>query len=119
MDELKILMITNKVTQKKFAEEIGISQQTLSNYLNGKTQPDFDLLIKFADYFNVSIDKMLGHKVKYFFDKSSLTQEQQKIFEKIKTLSDENCKRATDFIDGLLVAEQEKEQIIQNFKKGV
>ena len=118
MKELKILMVENKISQKELATHIGISQQTLSNYLNDKTQPDFEMLKSFAKFFHTTIDRILGYEVPYLIDKSTLTQAQQELFEKIKNLSDTNCKRASDFIDGILIAEEEKEEIVQKFKRG-
>lgn len=39
----------------------GIDQKTLSNYETGKTNPDSIALIKLADFFNVSIDYLIGY----------------------------------------------------------
>lgn len=47
-------------SQTKVAEFLNISQQSYSDYENGKTFPDPDTLIKIADFFHVSIDYLLG-----------------------------------------------------------
>ena len=39
----------------------GIDQKTLSNYETGKTNPDSIALIKLANFFNVSIDYLVGY----------------------------------------------------------
>ena len=39
----------------------GIDQKTLSNYETGKTCPDSISLIKLADFFNVSVDYLIGY----------------------------------------------------------
>lgn len=47
-------------TQEKIAEITGKTRQTVSQYVNGISEPGYDTLIKIADYFNVSIDYLLG-----------------------------------------------------------
>ena len=39
----------------------GIDQKTLANYETGKTNPDSIALIKLADFFNGSIDYLVGY----------------------------------------------------------
>lgn len=39
----------------------GIDQKTLSNYETGKTNPDSYALIRLAEFFNVTVDYLLGH----------------------------------------------------------
>ncbi len=43
------------------ANATGIDQKTLSNYETGKTNPDSYSLIKLADFFQVTIDYLLGY----------------------------------------------------------
>ena len=56
---LKDLRIDNDLTQKELADIFGISQQTLSDYEKGKYDLPNDLLIKYGDYFKVSVDYIL------------------------------------------------------------
>ena len=46
--------------QSGLAVAAGIDQRTISNYETGKTSPDAYALVKFADYFDVSIDYLVG-----------------------------------------------------------
>lgn len=48
------------LTQKKISEAIGISQQSYSDYENGRTFPDEMTLIKLANTLNISVDYLLG-----------------------------------------------------------
>ena len=43
-------------SQLKVAMDLSISREALSYYENGKRSPDVDMLVKFSEYFNVSID---------------------------------------------------------------
>ena len=42
------------------AEILGVSQQTISNYENSDIEPDIELLSRMADYFDTSIDYIVG-----------------------------------------------------------
>jgi len=59
-ERLKELRIDKEVSQKKVAEEIGISQSVYCDYENGKVEPTASIIIKLANYFNVSTDYLLG-----------------------------------------------------------
>jgi len=49
------------MTQKKLAEQLGISFQTVSKWERGLCCPDLMLLPRLADLFGVSVDNLLGH----------------------------------------------------------
>lgn len=38
---------------------MGVRQQTISLYVNGETQPNADVILRIAEYFNVSVDFLL------------------------------------------------------------
>ena len=48
------------LTQKKLADELNCSQQVYSNYELGQRDIPTDILIKLADFYQVSIDYILG-----------------------------------------------------------
>ena len=47
--------------QKDIAEIFNIEQATVSNWEKGKRIPDSDMLIKLANFFEVSVDYLLGN----------------------------------------------------------
>jgi transcriptional regulator with XRE-family HTH domain len=58
----------NGFTQKELAKIFNISEGTLAHYEQGLTPPNAAMLIKFADYFHVPVDYLLGrcqNKVEY------------------------------------------------------
>ena len=57
---LKKLKENNGVSNYKLAKSIGCSQSTIANWVEGKTLPDSETLLKIASYFNVSTDYLLG-----------------------------------------------------------
>ena len=46
-------------TQQKVAMDLNLSQNSISRYESGVREADYDLLVRFADYYNVSIDYIL------------------------------------------------------------
>lgn len=56
---LKELRISRGVSQLKLALDLNMNQNSISRYETGARQADYETLIAFADYFNVSIDYLL------------------------------------------------------------
>ncbi|GEN32024.1 transcriptional regulator with XRE-family HTH domain [Cerasibacillus quisquiliarum] len=50
------------LTQEQIAIELGIKRTTYTKYETGENLPDFKILIKLADLFNVTTDYLLGRK---------------------------------------------------------
>ncbi len=59
---LKEIRLKKKYSQLKVAMDLSISRETLSYYENGKRSPDLDTLVRFSQYFNVSIDYLIHGK---------------------------------------------------------
>ena len=60
MNRLRQLREELNLRQIDVAKATGIDQKTLSNYETGKTNPDSYSLIRLANFFNVSIDYIVG-----------------------------------------------------------
>ncbi len=63
-DILKELISEKGITQREFAAEINVAPSTIGNYVNYHREPDYATLIKIADYFDVSVDYLVGHTQK-------------------------------------------------------
>ena len=57
---LKELRKGKKISQLKLALDLNMNQNTISRYENMEREADYETLIKIADYFQVSIDYLLG-----------------------------------------------------------
>lgn len=55
-NRLRILRESIGISQAKFAEVIGSTQSSINRYENGQATPTVELLRKYADYFDVSMD---------------------------------------------------------------
>ncbi|MBP3930923.1 MAG: helix-turn-helix domain-containing protein [Peptostreptococcaceae bacterium] len=60
--KLKKLRMDNNVSAYKLCEDLHIHRGTLSNWETGKRTPDSDTLLKIANYFNVTLDYLLGNE---------------------------------------------------------
>lgn len=56
---LKELRKSRGISQLKLAMDLSMNQNSISRYESGAREADYSTLIKFADYFNVSIDYLL------------------------------------------------------------
>lgn len=59
-NRIKDLREDKDMRQSDLAAATGIDQRTISNYETGKTLPDAYALIRLADFFDVSIDYLIG-----------------------------------------------------------
>lgn len=61
LKNLKKLRENAGISQKQLADSIGVSQQSINKYENHKIEPDIDTMVKIADYFETSVDYLIGH----------------------------------------------------------
>ncbi len=57
---LKKLRKERNISQLKLAIDLNMNQNSISRYENNEREADYETLIKFADYFDVSLDYLLG-----------------------------------------------------------
>ena len=57
---LKELRKKHNISQLKLAINFNTNQNTISRYENLEREADYETLIAFADYFDVSLDYLLG-----------------------------------------------------------
>ncbi|MBQ8746289.1 MAG: helix-turn-helix transcriptional regulator [Clostridia bacterium] len=57
---LKKLRKERGVSQIKLALDLHMNQNSISRYENMEREADYETLVKFADYFDVSLDYLLG-----------------------------------------------------------
>lgn len=109
---LKELLEQHNLSQKQLAESLAMSPSALSNYIQGIREPDYNTLIRIANYFDVTTDFLLNHPHESRFSHSeellihifrSLTDDQKEFYlEQGKIFIRQNRKKESSlFLDSL------------------
>ncbi|MCR1833126.1 helix-turn-helix domain-containing protein [Oceanobacillus caeni] len=53
---IKIILVKRGISQKEFAEIMGVSQQQMNNWVSGKPIPKMETLLKMSDILDCSIN---------------------------------------------------------------
>ncbi len=61
LDNLRLLRDEKGVSQQKLADVLGLTQPSINKYENHNVEPDIYTLKLMADYFETSIDFIVGH----------------------------------------------------------
>ena len=61
------LRLEKQLSQEQLAEQLHVTRQAVSNWENGKTQPDVDTLMQLASVFDVSVERIIYGKGKPHF----------------------------------------------------
>ena len=104
-NNLKQIRNSKNLLQTKVAIDLNITQETISSYETGRVFPSSDMLIKLADYYNTSIDYLLC-RTKFnmpiaTIKPNNITDNEFKLLNKIKSLSNINQSKVEAYIDGL------------------
>lgn len=82
-EKIKSLRTAKRMTQQEFADRLHIAKSTVSAYENGSRVPSYDILLKIARVFKVSVDHLLGYSSKLTIDVTGLTQKQINVIQDI------------------------------------
>ena len=63
-EQINSLRKRNSLSQDDFANMFHVSRQTISNWENGKSYPDLEMIIKISNYFKISVDELLKNDTK-------------------------------------------------------
>lgn len=87
------------MSQKDFAEKIGVSTNRASNWERGINRPDVDYLVKICEVLGITADELLEIDIK---EKTlKLAGEELELLEGYKSLSGENKIRLLGFLEAL------------------
>jgi len=93
---LKVLRKLRGITQQKMAKELNTSRSCISNYESGNRQPDSETIKLIADFFDVSVDYLLGRSpVKTTIKNNKDFQEIQDVMCKFSNIKELDMSNAT------------------------
>ena len=87
-------------SQQEIAELLEMRQNNYSKYELGKTEPNIKNLIKLADYYNVSIDYLVGRQ--WHNDIGYLTPQQVECVNFIKQLNETNIIKLMGYLSAMV-----------------
>lgn len=82
MNRIKTLRENAGKQQKELAIDLGVSQPTISDWESGRKVPSAKSTEKLADYFNVSIDYLLGRDNLENQPKKSVESQKESVLDK-------------------------------------
>lgn len=95
----------NGLTQTEVAKKLFLSQNGYASYESGRTEPNIETLCKLADYYNVSLDYLVGRN--RVGDIGYLTPAQTTLVQVIKKLNQQNLLLLTGRAMAMLEAQGE------------
>ena len=96
IENLRKLRVENGISQQQLGEALLVSQQSINKYENHNVEPDVQGLISIAEYFDVSLDYLVGRtEIREMVDKmkmSELTDEEMRLISRFRVLAEEQKK---------------------------
>ncbi len=100
---LKKLRQESGVSQQGLADVILVSQQSVNKYENKDVEPDMATLVKIAEYFDVSLDYLVGRTgIREMADKeklSDLSSDEVKLVKEYRKLTDKQKKCIIELLE--------------------
>lgn len=106
MENLRLLRESHKMSQQKLADQFGLAQSQIHGYETNAYEPEIAMLKSFANFFNTSIDYLVGnteiqHKIEPV-EKFELNENEATVIEKYRKLSANAQNSIMGMIDALL-----------------
>lgn len=83
--KIKDLRNKYRLTQTELATQIGVTKSTVAAYENDSRTPSYEVLIKLANVFKVSIDSLISNRSDTILNVDGLSTEQLQIIENLVT----------------------------------
>ncbi|RII32821.1 XRE family transcriptional regulator [Clostridium chromiireducens] len=103
-DRLKELRTARNLLQKDIAKLLNITTSAYGYYEQGKRVPDSDAIKKLAEYYNVSLDYLIGN--------SDIKESAEKLL-----VQEETCNIPRSYSDKYKVTSRDKKQYVEEMKK--
>lgn len=118
--QIKQLRLNAKMTQKELATRLGVSQNAVFNWENGKREPSAETIEKIAFIFDVLPEQIMGWDREYAeigAKIDAITEIADEARRGERALSDEQARRALSFVANLMREELDLERKIDNSRQ--
>lgn len=105
---LKELRDEKHISQAQLARALGVVQSTVGMWESGKSVPEYNTLLKAADYFSVSVDYLTGKTNEKDIKKPPVQTDEElldaELIRRLCQLTPEELEKVDAFVQGLLTA---------------
>ncbi len=116
--KLQSLLLKNKISQRKLATKIGVTEAAVSRYINNLQMPRPDILSEIATALNTTTDYLLGKEEVTPYNLENIEKynkliENKRIsllFDKLGELDDEELNQVADIVDIVTKIDKTKEK---------
>ena len=93
-------------SQQSFADAFGVAQSTVGNWEAAAREPNFETMMRLANFLNVSVDYLLGLTAEKEGPLAEISEEtlDAEIMAHLKSLSPEDLEKVDFFVQGILAA---------------
>lgn len=97
-ENIEKILSEMRISDRQFMQEAGLKRGILDSLKNG-SMPSGDKLVMIADYFNISVDALLGREMPKNFPEQLLRKNTtEEIVKILSSMSDEDLKQAKSYI---------------------
>lgn len=108
MEKLSELRKAENLSLRAVADIVGLTPQAIRHYELGDREPTIATLKKLSEYFNVSIDYLVGNEIS---GKIIFNEKQKQIINTVIELNDKNLDIASAYIKALIDTQKYDEVI--------
>lgn len=116
--KLQSLLLKNKISQRKLATKIGVTEAAVSRYINNLQMPRPDILSEIATALNTTTDYLLGKEEVTPYNLENIEKYNKLIennrisllFDKLGNLDDEELDQVTEIVDIVLKIDKTKDK---------
>ena len=101
-EKIKSFRKQKGITQEEFAIHLNVVRQTVSKWEKGISVPDAEMLMRIADFFEISVSELLGANIKNETSRNEIAEQLSRINEQL-ALKNRSGKLVLKVILGIII----------------
>ena len=100
-DKIKLLRTNNKMYQQDLANALSVSKSTIAMWETNKRIPDAPMLVKIANFFDITVDHLLSDKTEQK-EIAPIKHDRSDVINRINALPNEQYEKFAAKVEGYL-----------------